>query len=113
LSIAAFTAEADTSIGPVGRHRSRDIRIDGWVTAAVTGGADATFVRDEAQPRQRAQDHGHTERVSRPPPAWRDERRIRRSQREIPEQLLAADPREPSQTLQLLVREHRGRCNSS
>ncbi len=42
-------------------------------------------------------------------PARVDERDIRRRQGEEPEQLLPADLREPSQPLQLLIREHLSR----
>lgn len=38
--------------------------------------------------------------------AWRDERDIGRGEREVPEQLLAADIRKLLQTYQLLVREY-------
>ncbi len=64
-------------------------------------------VRHEPQPRQRAQRDRQPQPIRRAPATARiHERQISRGQREIPEQLLPADLREPPQTLQLLVREH-------
>jgi hypothetical protein len=65
------------------------------------------LVRNEPQPRQRAQRDRQTEPVSRSTPAAGiDERHIRRGQSEEPEQLVLADLREPPKTIQLFIREH-------
>jgi len=63
------------------------------------------IVGHEPQPRQAAQLNRGTQTV-RSAVAGDHERLIRRRQREVPDQLLPADVREPSKLVQLLVREH-------
>jgi len=64
-------------------------------------------IRNEPQPRQRAQRDRDAEPIGRTTTAAGvDERPIRWREREEPEQLLTADLRELPQTRQLLIREH-------
>ncbi|GES36219.1 hypothetical protein RAJCM14343_1470 [Rhodococcus aetherivorans] len=71
-------------------------------------------IRHESQPRQRTQRDRQAQPLGwAPAPARIHERQIRRRQREVPEQLLAADLRESPQSFQLLVREHPRRHDPS
>ena len=81
----------------------RDTQVPGHPLHRL-GWSRGHIVGHEAQPRKCAQLNSHSQAIHRTP-VRADEGLIRRRQREVSDQLLAADPREPSQPVQLHVGE--------